>query len=101
MGNLPFQSIIVLLACTMLHMIRRPRFIVVLTLLFGSLARADARPDQAADLNPVTLHDVPKHDAITLIDNGQPRANLCLMGNVDPMALEELQRCLKLATGAE
>jgi len=33
--------------------------------------------------------------------DGKPLANLCLMGKVDALAVAELQRCLKLATGTE
>src|SRR5690349_15292241 len=66
-----------------------------------ALAGPTSRPWQAPDLNPVKFGETPRHAPVVLIDHGKPVANLCVMGNVDPMALEELQKCIKLATGTE
>ena len=79
------------------------RFIVILSvMLLCSVVRgAGEQPASAPDLNPVTLLPPPTHEPIVLVENGQARATLCLMGDVDPMAVAELQKCLKLATGSE
>src|SRR5438477_9215704 len=57
----------------------------------------------ATDLNPVKTREAPKHDQIWLVQDGHPKATICLMGNgtAFPEALRELQTCIKLASGAE
>jgi len=68
----------------------------------SSPTSAPTGPWTAPDLNPVTFHNADvAQPPVTLVQDGRPIANLCLMGNVDHEALEELQRCIKLATGAE
>jgi hypothetical protein len=66
----------------------------------GEASAAATKPWNAPDLNLVSFDAAPRHDPIILIDNGQSRANLCLMGDVDADAVTELQKCIRLTTGA-
>src|SRR5437764_896054 len=75
--------------------------IIFLAASISLAASQTSQPWQAPDLNPVTIHDAPNHEAITLVADHQPRATICVMQQVDPLALKELTDCLKLATGAD
>ncbi len=75
------------------------RAIFCVAIVFSSVALAGV--DQAPDLNRVTMHEAPKNDPVVLVENGVARGSICVMGKVDRMALGELQRCVKLATGVD
>ncbi|MDA1143245.1 MAG: DUF4838 domain-containing protein [Planctomycetota bacterium] len=70
--------------------------------LFG-MAALSAAP--ASDLLPVTARPAPRHAPISLVENGQPKATICVMQTVNsrPMtaALSELQVCIEEATGVK
>lgn len=61
-------------------------------------------PAPLSDLNPVTFRKALEHPPIVIAENGMPKANICVMssksGNVE-MAVQELQKCIELATGAK
>ncbi len=85
-----------------MRFIQSPLFLLLL-LVASSSARAQAttNPWQAPDLNPVTFHQTPHNAPVVLVDHGKPLAHLCIMGQVNGMALDELQKCIRLTTGVE
>lgn len=75
------------------------------TLALAALAAGCWAASPPSDLNPVTAKTAPSHAPIPLIENGQPKATICVMtmpgGRERDVALAELQACLREATGAE
>jgi len=72
--------------------------------LFGLLPMAIAA-GAAPDLQPVTAHAPPAHAPIPLVENGAPRATICVMGvpairEID-VAVREIQACIEAATGTK
>lgn len=80
------------------------RGLVAAVVLGGRAAACLAAPPPPA-LIPVTVKPAPAHAAVPLVENGQPKATICLMalpgGSRREVALAELQECLRQATGAE
>ena len=66
----------------------------------GVLLWGSAWAGTPKDLNPVTIKPALEHAPIALVENGQPKATICIMGAVDAKAIDELQVCLQEATGA-
>jgi hypothetical protein len=63
-----------------------------------------AARDWPKDLNAVTLKEAAKHPPVTLVEKGQPKASIVLLGPRSAQlnqAVQELQTCLQLATGAK
>src|SRR5437773_7763143 len=78
------------------------KLVSLVTLLVCVAAAAGAEePWKAPDLNAVSFDAAPAHEPIVLVSKGQAKANLCLMGTMDAMAVAELQKCIQLATGVE
>ena len=64
-----------------------------------------ACPAFGDDLNPVTLKKAPRHPAVVLVEKGQGKATICVMGGKDDrvlaQAVQELQECIEISTGAK
>jgi len=76
--------------------------------LFGAMVTFGACGGPwAVDLNPVKLKKPPPHAPVVLVENGQPKATIAVMvprPNISRTlghAIGDLQRFVKLATGAE
>lgn len=71
---------------------------IALAIGWGGTALAD-------DLNPVRFRRAPRHPAVVLAEKGEAKGSICVMGGKgDPVlaqAVQELQDCLELATGAK
>src|SRR5258708_7401092 len=76
-------------------------FAVVILLAGVGCSGSKSQVWNAPDLTPVAFHELEYHASVPLVVDGKPVAHLCLMGNVNRTAARELQRCLKLASGAE
>src|SRR5438045_30420 len=86
--------------CTML--IAR-RLCIVASCLVGVSCYAGA-PGPARDLNHVTFKAKPNHPAITLVDNGQGKVSIAVMGPRSAQlntAVGYLQSFIEEATGAK
>ena len=47
--------------------------------VLSEAAGCAAEPGEAKDLNPVALEEAPSHEPIVLVENGQPKATICVM----------------------
>jgi hypothetical protein len=65
------------------------KFVCLIAVICVALPCLAGERWEASDLNPVTFHQAPAQEPIV-------PANICLMCDVDPLALAELQACLKL-----
>ncbi|MBS3763465.1 MAG: DUF4838 domain-containing protein [Planctomycetes bacterium] len=59
---------------------------------------------EADDLSPVTSKKIPRHTPVRLAEKGEPKAAISVMTGRNKalkIAVNELQECIKVATGAE
>src|SRR4051812_38414476 len=79
------------------------RLMVVLAFLIPlAVSAGDVAP--AKDLNPVAFKAKPNHAAITLVDNGQAKTSICVMGPRSTQlnqAVQHLQGFIEEATGVK
>lgn len=72
---------------------------------FAVLAGSVAHATEASDLLPVTQREAPQHVPVVLVEKGLARAAICVMDVAGSRewncALQELQECVREATGAE
>ncbi len=79
----------------------RQNLFMVAALALGTSATGAEAPGLAKDLNPVTVKQAPAHAPVVLVENGQAKATLCLMGGASARAVDELQACIEAATGVK
>ncbi len=79
----------------------RQNLFMVAALALGTSAAGAEAPGLAKDLNPVAVKPAPQHAPIVLVENGQAKATLCLMGGAAAGAVAELQACIEAATGVK
>jgi len=73
---------------------------MITPLLLTAVMGADA----PKDLNPVKLKPAPQHAAVPIVEKGQPRATICVMGPRSAVlngAVQNLQQFIQEATGAK
>ena len=82
-----------------------PMFLfAAMSLLFAFASPAEAEPQRlgAADLDPVTVHDTPKHDPVVLVEDGEARGVMytAKSGGTTNKLLKEMRDAIAATTGA-
>ena len=79
------------------------RNLTVLALASLYLSAGGVAAPAADDLNPVTFGDAPDHDAVVLVKDGVPAAEIVsyAAGRMDAAAVQDLQTFIEATTGAK